>query len=358
MADIVSIPGLAGAATQKGVGQQPAADEAGLLEWVKSSSFAASDKYRKAANNFILETFEILQSEQGRILQLTQNYVGQQTNYQNFKDTNNLSIDPDYEPSSTFAWGLMALVGTIESYATAFFLVPISENYLTAASKALAFSIVNVALGFGVGYFLLRYIYHRDRSHRIWTVPLLPIGLLGGVWYNVTLAFFRQGAVSKTENAGDFLNAAARVIDALTKYRAVGSYHAVGNQASALSADSFALMAVGLGIFVVAIVKGVFHEHPYPGYKEQFVRLKEAEEQYFQYRDPLDRNIGELIAELRDAVGATGDTDVLNGSAPKSVVDPHDIAKLILWQDARVATRLDVPVYMPVSSAHVKSAEI
>jgi hypothetical protein len=160
MADIFSIPGLAerdrGAFTQKDIGHYSADD---AVEWVKSSSFARSDNYIKAASHFIMNTLIILRNEQGRLLQLTQNYVREQKNYQKFKDQNNLSVDPDYEPFPTFAWGLMALVGTIESYATSFFLLPISENYLAAVSKALGFSIVNVALGFGVGYYLLRYIY-------------------------------------------------------------------------------------------------------------------------------------------------------------------------------------------------------
>lgn len=249
----------------------------------------------------------------------------------------------------------MALVGTIESYATSFFLLPISENYLAAASKALAFSIVNVGLGFGIGYYLLRYVYHRDRSHRIWTVPLLPVGLVGGVWYNVALGFFRETAKLNPETGGDFinaLNAAPRLIDALTKY------HAAGSQTSTLGADSFALMAVGLGIFITAIAKGVFQEHPYPGYKEQFVKLKEAEEQYFQYRDPLDRSLGDLIVELRNTVGATGGLNVSIGHAPESSVDPGDMARLVQWQDERVGASLDVPLYMPVSPAEAKSVEI
>lgn len=97
MADIVSIPGLAerdrGAVTQKDIGQYSADD---AVEWVKSSSFARSDNYIKAASEFILNTLIILTNEKGRLLRLTQNYVRQEKNYQKFKDQNNLTLDPDY----------------------------------------------------------------------------------------------------------------------------------------------------------------------------------------------------------------------------------------------------------------------
>lgn len=84
--------------------------------------------------------------------------------------------------------------------------------------------------------------------------------------------------------------------------------------------------------------------------------MKEAEEQYFNFRDPIDLRLGELIAELRDAVNPASIAGNLQNGASKTNVDPQDVLKLILWQESYVADILDAELYMP--SVTPKAAEV
>jgi hypothetical protein len=260
-------------------------------------------------------------------------YLAAQFSYKRFKEKHGLDVDPRYEISPTFAFGLLALMSIGESSATAF-LLQLKKGLLNALYLALSLSLVNILAGFFIGYFLLRYMHHQKLFNRIWAWTLfVPVSLLG-VWYNLAIGVYRERLLSSPYNsnaAQDFLQAALSIVAKIDELRRQGT------TAAGLESASLVLIVIGIAVFILSITKGFFHEHPYPDYKKNFESLLWAEDEYFTRASVIYEESARLIDRLK--------ADEAHYSNPASRTPT--IVDLIDWHRKEVRNAVSVPLYNP-----------
>ncbi|WP_420857873.1 hypothetical protein [Marivivens marinus] len=154
---------------------------------------------------------------------------------------------------------------------------------------ALLVSISNVGVSSLAGYFS-RYLNHRNLLWKLLGLLVLVFWICYAAGFNLAVAHFRDGV----EQTGDWTFAAENALETLTT-----------EPLGIASIESWLLVLIGVLISLLAFLKGLHTDDPYPGYGKVSRAVLAARE---AYASELEAAIGELehkrdaaIDELRDA---------------------------------------------------------
>ena len=236
-----------------------------------------------------------------------------------FRADNGLFRDASYASHPIIPLSILFAMIAVETAANAVLFAKTNPmGYAGGAFQALLFGIVNVALGFMAGFLGLRLITHIKRSFAALGFVVLLITVSGGAYWNLKVAHYRDLLERNTNT--DFVNSSSDLpsIDWL----------------SLSSIESWALLLLGLIIFVLAMIegrggRGGFSD-PYCGYRAADLAYREAEASYRAGKD-----------EYRAAVRAAIET-ARKGLRTRVTADGHRIAEAMEIGDASLIRTQEV----------------
>ncbi|UYN96081.1 MAG: phage holin family protein [Enhydrobacter sp.] len=220
-----------------------------------------------------------------------------QAAYDSFRGRHRLDRLPELEKNPILAFGILLVIFLAETVANSgFFSATHPGGWLGAVFEAAAISVINLAIGFILGIFALRYI--RLPSF-LWRLPMgiLTVFLVGfAIIFNVFAAHYRDAFALVPPEADNFMLEASRL--ALSKLISA-KYALVGFQ-------SYLMVLVGLLVVTYASYKGLAWLDPYPGYGAVYRRHLFRRNEYLRLIDELVRNLqdrkDQAIAELRESI--------------------------------------------------------
>lgn len=221
----------------------------------------------------------------GTLERLVHEALKARRNYVHFNYANRLTSDPQAEPGAvTLAFLVVPLV--IESLLNAVFFAEASEFGLVGgAATAVIISVVNVALGFLLGFWPARYCRHAKASHLFWALPLYGavIGLI--LLFNLAVGHYRELLMADPDAASH--RVLARLVDAPWAVQDL---------------KSVALVLIGCVIASFAAHKGFSAFGSYPGQVCAYGRWREHSDAVDTERRRLDADLTPELELLRRSV--------------------------------------------------------
>ncbi|MCA0302516.1 MAG: hypothetical protein LCH95_08920 [Proteobacteria bacterium] len=217
--------------------------------------------------------------------------------YQKFRARHELEKLPEIEKNPVLAFGILLVIFIGETAAnSSFFSATHPSGLFGALFEAAAISLINLATGFLLGIFPLRYI---RLPSMLWRIPMfvLTILLIGlAVAFNFFAAHYRDAFSEVPPDAENFMLLASRMaLASLLK----GQYVLQGFQ-------SYLMVLVGLLVFTYATYKGLSWLDPYPGYGSVYRRMQSRLQEYLHLIEVLVRNLqdrkDQAISELRESI--------------------------------------------------------
>lgn len=170
-----------------------------------------------------------------------------------FKSKHGREYDAEYAESWLFQLGLLLILVVIEAGVNMVLFAANNDlGLLGGWIEALFVSLANVATAFGIGFFCVRYLFHRDSRYRALGLVGTCIGVLLLLVLLLTAAHYRDAL--GTTPAGS----TGRADHAFSAFLA--------NPFGFETFQSFALLVIGTVIAAVAMFKGVTIFDKYPGY--------------------------------------------------------------------------------------------
>jgi hypothetical protein len=205
-----------------------------------------------------------------------------------FKVLNDLSFEPDYDPSAVNLIGTAVLVIAFESAANAYFFGQASNTGLVGGFfTAGMVSLANVVLGFLAGVWPFRQMNHVKKWRLIWAIPLLALFLATAVIFNLIVGHYREALVRDPD---------AIMLDIVPS--------AMNNLLGVRSFESIVLILIGLFIFGFAFYKGYKVWDTYPGYMSKHRALRDAQKRLKDEREQVSRGadskLGPQIREFEN----------------------------------------------------------
>ena len=186
-----------------------------------------------------------------------------------FRADNGLSRDASYAPLVIVPLSVLFAIIAVETAANAILFAKTNPlGYAGGAFQALLFSVVNVALGFAGGFLGLRLITHIKKHIKAFGFAVLLLAAAVGTYWNLKVAYYRDLLEHNTDT--DFVSSSSAMpsIDWL----------------SLSSIESWALLFLGLIIFVIAMIEGrggrAGFADPYCGYRSVDIAHRDAETSY------------------------------------------------------------------------------
>ncbi len=127
---------------------------------------------------------------------------------------------------------------------------------LGAATQSFLISLINVSLGFFMGFVIIRNLFH-IKTWRKWlaALVLIPFGFLA-IFYNLLVAHYRANLSLAFEELGNVALKASQ--DAVSTF--------LQNPFYISNFEAWLLFGIGMLILTLACWKGIFIDDPYPGY--------------------------------------------------------------------------------------------
>jgi hypothetical protein len=295
---------------------------------VQNSALYSANRFGDLATNLSSSVSILIQENQPKVRSSKLSQLRALGSLKAFKKKNNLTVDPHYEISSWFTVGSLGAAGSAETALNTTFFSIASDGLVQAATLAALVSLVNVILGFGIGYLSLRYSLHIERKHRFWTIPTSLSGLFVGFIFNLGLGSYRQALTDQLNTGGETIQIFAnKLIEVLS------------SPMSSLSLDlqSFILVILGLVIFGFSAYKGLRTNDPYPEYASRHLTYLEADEQLTQTEQDIRDALSKELHDFRDSLKE--ETAVIRNSQGAVDIDtpkPDQVQAFLDWQSDRV----------------------
>lgn len=216
-----------------------------------------------------------------------------------FKETHGLRRSASY-PTSTgtwVRWAIMLFLFVFESIGNSVFLAKGNLGGLIGAyGEAFAISFLNVGMAYLIGTFISRNLYHRNTFLKLFGFFAVLLGFAAAFTLNLGVAHYRE-----LSGAGLFGNAG---VEAITRI----SHSPFG----LTEIESWLLFAVGLLFWVIALVDCHTMDDNYPGYGKVDRALKNARDDYADFKTDIIDDISDLRAD--------GEEDIKHARAQLSEV--------------------------------------
>jgi len=291
---------------------------------VRSSPFFGSNRFKGLATHFINEISAITQESIPRIRSSKIAQLRALHSLKEFKKEHNLTIDPKYEISPWFTIGSLCAAGSTETALNATFFSVISDGLIDAALLAALVSLVNVLVGFFIGYILIRYSLHVERKHRMWTIPTSALASIVGVTFNFGLGSYREALQPEGTHP-----AFQQVIQSMLSQTLEGP---------PLDLKSFILVIFGLSIFFFSAYKGLKHNDPYPEYASRHLHYLEADEDLTIAEQDIRASVSDALRHFKDELRKVSDaTEKASLSEEVEIPSPDQVQALLNWQSDLVS---------------------
>ena len=217
--------------------------------------------------------------------------------YRTFRSRHSLERLPAIEKNPVLAFGVLFLIFLIETAANSgFFSATHPGGLFGAIFEAAAISFINLATGFLLGIFALRYIRLPSPLWRL-SMALLAVALISlAIVFNFFAAHYRDAFMLIPPDADDFMLKASRT--ALSNL--------IGARYVLQGFQSYLMVLVGLLVVIYATHKGLSWVDPYPGYGAAYRRSLSRLHEYLRLIDELVRNLqdrkDQAVGELRESI--------------------------------------------------------
>ncbi len=217
--------------------------------------------------------------------------------YDNFQKKNELDRLAHPERNPVLATGILFVIFVLETAANSgFFSATHPSGLLGAVFEAASISLINLAVGFGLGIWPLRYIRLPSIFWKV-SMAIVAAALIAlAVTFNFFAAHYRDAFSQISPDAENFMrqSSQAALQSLLTK-----KYELLGFQ-------SYLMVLVGLVVVSYATYKGISWLDPFPGYGALYKRYQARLQEYISLIDALVRSLqdrkDQAITELRECI--------------------------------------------------------
>ena len=219
------------------------------------------------------------------------------TAYAKFRNRHGLERLPEVEKNPVLATGILLLIFLVETAANSgFFSATHPGGLFGAIFEAAGISLINLATGFLLGIFALRYVRLPSWLWRV-SMGTLTVALVGlALVFNFFAAHYRDAFGLIPPDAEDFMLKASRA--ALSNL--------ISSKYVLLGFQSYLMVLVGLLVVIYATYKGISWLDPYPGYGATYRRYLSRLHEYLRLIDELVRNLqdrkDQAVGELRESI--------------------------------------------------------
>lgn len=249
------------------------------------SQHAKIKNYCESFSNKINSLFSSVRSEHDELLS---NYHAALEDLESFKVKNRLRREAVYPESHFLSFALLLSFVLIESILNGYFFAGGNDlGLLGGVLQATIISIINIVMGFLLGYLLLPQLNHIGKVRQYFGFLSSLLLALTSVVFNLLVAHYRSALIDQPDNAGSI---------------AVETFK--DNIFYIQELDSWMLFALGLLFFVAAAWKAFKFDDPYPGFgklarRKDSVRA-EMQEFYENAKDEFEELFENSTDELED----------------------------------------------------------
>lgn len=238
-----------------------------------------------------------VQKDTNYIFAKTGEVLATRTAYRAFRKKNDLERLPELEKNPQLSVAILILIFLAETFANSgFFSATHPGGLLGAAFEASAISLINLATGFVLGVFALRYVrlpsFFWRASMSIAVLALVALAVV----FNFFAAHYRDAFALVPPEADEFmLKASQTAMNTLIQSKFVLQ-----------GFQSYLMVLVGLFVVLYATYKGVSWLDPFPGYGAVYKRHQARLAEYLGLIDDRVRNLQDrkdrAIDELRESI--------------------------------------------------------
>ena len=199
---------------------------------------------------------------------LKTHFITENNDFERFKRENGLTRSAVYKESALNTAGWLGFILIFEVFLNMSLLAEASDfGLIGGISLASVISVLNIAIGFSLGFFVWPQINHvNTRTARLWFLFFI-MALVLVVCLNLLIAHYREVLILDPANSG-FL-AVERFINGMLNLSDI---------------QSIFLFLIGVGISLFAVWKGYTQNDPYPGYTAQDKKMRRISGDFYHER--------------------------------------------------------------------------
>ena len=191
--------------------------------------------------------------------------------------------EPRYPDSMIFHWSIVGLLFLGESMANSYFFAQGTDfGLLGGFFQAVLVSAVNVGVALLFGQYALRYFWHYQKTWKYLAGGMLLLYVIFAIGFNLLVAYYRVALEIDPDNA-------ARIAFSLIW----PNPFAIGNF------DAAILLFIGIIISVLALIKSLTSDDPYPGFGATHRRQENARKKYDHLWERLNGELDGLLEQER-----------------------------------------------------------
>lgn len=260
--------------------------------WERLEQSEPTSDFNAAVNRARTGFDETAQQERDGLNDARIEYERLRREFHDFQDANDIDRQPA-GPTVPWRWVMIAILVAIflgESLLNATFLAVGSEaGLLGGYGIAFGFSLINVALPFlGFGN-VFRWVHHVKFWKKSMALSLAAVYVAFAVGLNLALAHWREASADLIENVG------------------AEAFRRLSESPFGLEdLESWLLVAMGLFFSGVAFLEGYKFYDAYPGYGRKDQKMREARHLYYDQREEVVDQLGQLRDESLDRIRKIG----------------------------------------------------